>query len=74
MKKPSAQLALFGMSTEAKVKLKVLSALTEISMVKLVEMMIEKTWEEKQDLISHRYSQLLVNREVRRILEKVKPE
>ncbi len=67
------QQGLNGISADAKMKLHILRYAMDVPIVKLVEMMTERLWEEKQDLIAN-ISQVKVNKKSRQILEKLKPK
>lgn len=68
------QQGLYGISPETRTKLKTLSIVLHKPIIHLVELMTDRLWEEKQDLISSAYSQLTINREVRKILKDMVPK
>ena len=72
--KKYVQLNLVGISPETRAKLKILSLVLDTPMVRLVELMIDRLWEEKQDYLISKYSQITVNREVRKILKSMIPK
>lgn len=69
-----AQQNLVGISPETRAKLKVLSYALDKPMTRLVELMVDRLWEEKQDYFTNKVSQLQVNREVRKILKSMVPK
>jgi len=66
------QQGLHGISSDTRLKLKVLSFVLDKPIVRLVELMTDRLWEEKQDYLS-RISQTRVNQEARKILKGMIP-
>jgi len=71
MKKYDQQI-LYNISSETRIKLKILSLVMHLPIVRLVELMTDRFWEEKQDAVSS-MPQPQVNQAARKILEKMKP-
>ena len=65
---------LVGIATETRAKLKILSIVLDKPMTRIVELMTDRLWEEKQDFVSSKYSQLEANRDVRKILKSMIPK
>ena len=65
---------LVGISTDTRAKLKILSIILDKPMTRIVEIMTDRLWEEKQDLVSSKYSQLAVNKDIRKILKSMVPK
>ena len=68
------QQGLHGISPDTRLKLKILSFVLDKPIVHLVELMTDGLWEEKQELLSSKYSQLTINREARKILKDMIPK
>lgn len=68
-----AQQGLRGIDPEIRTKLTVLSEVLGKPKVRIVELLIDRLWEEKQDLVSSNYSQNKINREAKKILQKMVP-
>ncbi len=74
MRKKYFQLNLMGISADTRIKLKILSFTLDKPMHELVELMTDRLWEEKKDLLSSKVTQQRVNREARKILKDMVPK
>lgn len=71
--KKYVQQNLVGISPEIRIKLRILSYTLDKPITRLVELMTDRLWEEKQEFLSSKVSQMQVNREASKILKSMIP-
>ncbi len=62
-----------GISPETPTKIRILSAALHIPKNKLLDLMVDRLWEEKKDMVTETVSQNVANKQARKILESLKP-
>ncbi len=65
---------LYGISSETRHKMKLLSLSMNISMTKLVELMTERMWEEKSDTLVSVLTQHKANKNIHKVIKSLKPK
>ncbi len=67
------QILLWDISTDIQLKLRILSMALDINRTKLVELLVDRLWEEKQDMVA-KMSQHTINRKAKDIIKELVPK